>query len=215
MDKYHDRLNAGKFLAKELSRYKNHPDGIIFALPRGGVPVAYEIATELSLPLDVFLVRKLGVPGHRELAMGAIASGEIAFFNQSIISDLNISQEAIDEVIKAESSELKRREEAYRGDKPFPDLTNKTVILVDDGIATGATVRAAIEALRVHKPSRIVLAVPVAPRSTLYELDAEVDEIVCPLAPVNFYAVGIWYEQFPQTSDDEVRDFLSKARATV
>ncbi|WP_133131141.1 phosphoribosyltransferase [Legionella yabuuchiae] len=214
MDKYRDRLDAGEQLAKKLIRYKNTPDAIVLALPRGGVPVAYKIATELSLPLDVFLVRKLGVPGHRELAMGAIASGEVAFYNQSIISDLNISKEAMDEVIKAESDELERREEAYRGDKLFPNLTNKTIILVDDGIATGATIRAAIQAIRAQNPSRIVLAVPVAPRSTLLELEREVDEIFCPLAPINFYAVGIWYEDFPQTSDDEVREFLSKAESS-
>lgn len=215
MDKFYDRNDAGRYLVSKLQEYKSLPDTIVLGLPRGGVPVAFVIATELSLPLDVFLVRKLGVPGHGELAMGAIASGGVVYYNESLISQLHISQEAINDVIALETKELERRVTAYRGNKPFPELKNQTVILVDDGIATGATIRAAIEAIRVQKPKAIIVAVPVAAQSTLDEIEPEVDKVVCPLAPVNFYAVGLWYENFSQTSDDEVRDLLARASAKL
>ncbi|KTD19925.1 phosphoribosyltransferase [Legionella londiniensis] len=210
MDKYIDRHDAGKKLAKFLSAYKNKPDTIALALPRGGVPVAYEIAKALLIPMDVFIVRKLGVPGHEELAMGAIASGGVTYYNDEIVSQLNLSPGAISEVIASEEKELKRREENYRGENPFPDLKGKTVILIDDGIATGATTRAAIKALKKQNPKRIVLAVPVAAASTVAEMAKEVDEIICPLKPINFYAVGLWYDNFSQTTDEEVAVLLGK-----
>lgn len=210
MDKYIDRHDAGKKLAKFLSAYKNKQDTIALALPRGGVPVAYEIAKALLIPMDVFIVRKLGVPGHEELAMGAIASGGVTYYNDEIVSQLNLSPGAISEVIASEEKELKRREENYRGENPFPDLKGKTVILIDDGIATGATTRAAIKALKKQNPKRIVLAVPVAAASTVAEMAKEVDEIICPLKPINFYAVGLWYDNFSQTTDEEVAVLLGK-----
>lgn len=211
MEKFINRFDAGKRLAKELTEYKEHPHTLILALPRGGVPVAYVIATELSLPLDVFLVRKIGVPDHSELAMGSIASEGMVYLNDAIIRDLQIPQDAVDNAIASEMVELKRRVIAYRGDKPYPDLKDKTIILVDDGIATGATIRVAIEGIRKKKPTRIILAVPVAPPSTLDEIAPDVERIICPLKPVNFSAVGLWYDIFGQTSDDEVCDLLAKA----
>jgi predicted phosphoribosyltransferase len=211
MEKFIDRYHAGKLLAKELAKYKYHPDTIVLALPRGGVPLAYVIATELSLPLDIFLVRKIGVPQHRELAMGAIATGGIVYFNQSIIRDLIIPQKDINKVIGSETIELERRKKIYRGNKPAPNITGKTIILVDDGIATGATARVAIKAIRAQKPKNIILVVPVAAKSTLDEIESDVDKIFCPLKPVNFYAFGLWYENFAQTSGDEVRELLAKA----
>lgn len=210
MDKYIDRYEAGTILAKSLKAYANHKNVIILALPRGGIPVAYEVATALSLPFDVFVVRKLGVPGHEELAMGAIASGGTVIFNEPLMSQLNLEPFEIDAVIKAEQRELERREHLYRGDSPFPNLQGKTVILIDDGIATGSTMRAAVEALRSHDPASIVIAAPVAASDTCDELESLVDEIICPLKPVNFYAVGLWYDDFPQTSDEEVIELLKK-----
>lgn len=208
MEQYTDRYQAGKILAKSLKQYENDKNAIVFALPRGGVPVAYEISQALQIPLDIFIVRKLGVPGHEELAMGAIAMDGSVFFNENIVRDLEISQSAIDRVIQLEKEELHRRNLLYRKKKPFPDLSGKTVILVDDGIATGATVHVAISALRKHKPRSIVLAVPVAASSTCDELEKVVDQLVCPLKSTHFYAVGAWYENFSQTSDEEVFQLL-------
>ncbi len=211
MDKFIDRQEAGRVLANHLMDYNHGENTIILALPRGGVPVAYEIAIQLSLPLDVFIVRKLGVPGHEELAMGAIATGGTTFFNASLIKSLTIAQTAIDKVLAEERKELDRREHLYRGNKSPLKVVNKTIILVDDGIATGATISAAIEALRQQHPAKIIIAVPVAARSTYEELASSVDKVICPLTPTNFYAVGMWYENFPQTSDDEVINLLQKA----
>jgi len=211
MEKFTNRHDAGKLLAAHLQNYKKKPNTIVLALPRGGVPVAYEVAKALSLPLDVFVVRKLGVPGHEELAMGAIATGDTIIINEKIVQDLQVSKQAIEQVLDSEQKELKRREMLYRSDTQFPALKDKTVILVDDGIATGATVRAAIKALRVQKPAEIILAVPVAARPTFDEIAKEVDVFICPLIPLHFYAVGAWYEDFSQTTDNEVSDLLKNA----
>ncbi|MCP0913774.1 MULTISPECIES: phosphoribosyltransferase [Legionella] len=213
MEKFADRHQAGTILAKRLHEYERKSNGIVLALPRGGVPVAYEIAQALSLPLDVFIVRKLGVPGHEELAMGAIASGGTLFFNEDIVHSMDIPQRRIQAVIDSEQKELARREALYRQGKPFPSLTGKTVILVDDGIATGATIHAAIKALRKLKPEQIILAVPVAALSTCRELAREVEGIICPLQPVDFYAVGLWYDDFSQTTDEEVSQLLRKTNS--
>lgn len=211
MDRYSNRREAGEILATQLAAYASRDDVIVLALPRGGVPVAFEIAKALLAPLDVFIVRKLGVPGHSELAMGAIAIGGATVFNEDIIEDLQISQEAIQKVIKDEKKELDRRSLVYRGDKPFPQLENKIVILVDDGIATGATIRAAITSLKEFKPARIIVAVPVADKKICQQLSPIVDELICPLQPTQLYAVGGWYEDFSQTEDEEVFLLLNKA----
>ena len=210
--KYIDRRHAGIVLAKLLKEYSRRTDAIILALPRGGVPVAYEIAVALSLALDVFIVRKLGVPGHEELAMGAIASGGVSVFNKEIVQALHIDQASIDIIKQAELEELIRRERLYRGNSPFPDLLGKTIILVDDGIATGSTMKAALRALQQQKPATIIIAVPVAALSTIDEMACLVDAIVCPLRPVNFYAVGLWYDNFSQTTDEEVIELLEKSK---
>ncbi|WP_419418878.1 phosphoribosyltransferase [Legionella sp. D16C41] len=211
MDKYQDRQAAGKVLAKHLKEYTNKANTIVLALPRGGVPVAYEIASALNLPLDIFLVRKLGVPWHKELAMGALASGGCKFFNQEVIESLEISQDEIDKTILKEEKELKRREILYRDNRPLPTFYNKNIILVDDGIATGSTIRAAVKALKNRKPASIIVAVPVAALSTFKEMTNLVERVICPLKPIYFYAVGIWYAHFPQINDDEVTMLLKKA----
>ncbi len=213
MERYIDRQEAGKVLAEILIAYTNKPNTLVLALPRGGVPVAYQVAETLSLPLDVFMVRKLGVPGHEELAMGAIATGGSLFLNNDIIHDLRIPQSAIHEEMDKELNELTRREFTYRGNRPFPILKEKTIILIDDGIATGATMHVAIQALRKEKPARIIVAVPVAANSTCDELLPILDELVCPLRPFQFHAVGLWYDNFSQTSDEEVIELLAKNRA--
>jgi predicted phosphoribosyltransferase len=184
----------------------------VLALPRGGVPVAYEVARALHAPLDVFLVRKLGLPGHEELAMGAVASGGVRVLNRDVVERLQIPDELIDAVTRRELQELERRERAYRGDRPFPDVHGKTVILVDDGLATGSTMRAAAEALRQQRPARLVVAVPAGSPETCDEFRAEVDEVVCAITPQPFYAVGLWYDDFSQTTDDEVRELLAAAQ---
>jgi putative phosphoribosyl transferase len=213
MEKFIDRHNAGIVLAKHLKDYENQLNVIVLALPRGGVPVAYEIAKTLSVPLDIFVVRKLGVPNHEELAMGAIASGGTLIFNKPLISQLNLDQASIDAVIKSEQKELVRRERLYRKHRPFPELSGKTIILVDDGIATGYTMRAAVEALRKYNPASIIIAVPVAARETYDEMATLVEKIICPLKPMDFYSVGLWYEQFSQTADSEVNELLEKSNA--
>jgi putative phosphoribosyl transferase len=209
---FHDRAEAGRLLVEKLAAYANRGDVVVLALPRGGVPVAFEVATALQAPLDVFLVRKLGVPGHEELAMGAIASGGVVVRNEEVIIGLGIPIHVLEAVVTQERQELERRERLYRGDRPFPDLHGSTVILVDDGLATGASMRAAVAALRRHQPAHSVVAVPVAAPDTCEALRAEVDEIICARTPEPFYAVGVWYEHFSQTTDDEVRDLLDQAK---
>jgi predicted phosphoribosyltransferase len=208
---FRNRSEAGRLLAAKLAAYANRPDVLVLALPRGGVPVAFEVAHALNAPLDVFLVRKLGVPGHEELAMGAVATGGVRVLNDQIVGGLRIPDHIIDAVAAQEQQELERRERLYRGDRPPPDVRGRTVILVDDGLATGATMYAAIQALRQQQPARIVVAVPTASPETCEELGAEVDEIICAITPEPFYAVGLWYEDFSQTTDEEVRDLLARS----
>jgi putative phosphoribosyl transferase len=208
---FHDRSDAGRLLAKKLATYANRGDVLVLALPRGGVPVAFEVAQALQAPLDVFVVRKLGAPEHEELAMGAIASGGVIVRNDDVIAGLGIPNHVIEAVVAQEQQELARRERVYRGDRPFPDLHGCTAILVDDGLATGATMRAAVVALRQHQPAHSVVAVPIAAPDTCEALRAEVDEVVCAITPEPLYAVGFWYEHFSQTTDDEVRELLAQA----
>jgi putative phosphoribosyl transferase len=208
---FRDRTDAGRQLAARLTRYADRADVLVLALPRGGVPVAYEVAKALNAPLDVFLVRKLGVPGHEELAMGAIASGGVRVLNEEIVNYLGIPDEVIDAVAAREQRELERRERAYRDDRPPPDVKDRVVILIDDGLATGSTMRAAAASLRLQKPRRIVVAVPVSSPETCDEFRSEVDEIVCAVTPEHFQGVGLWYEDFSQTSDEEVRELLKRA----
>jgi putative phosphoribosyl transferase len=210
---FHDRTEAGRLLAQKLVAYANRGDVLVLALPRGGVPVAFEVAKALQAPLDVFLVRKLGVPGHEELAMGAIASGGVIVRNDEVIAGLGVPSFIFDTVVAREQQELERREHLYRGDQPLPDLHDCTTILVDDGLATGATMRAAVAALRQHQPAHSVVAVPIAAPDTCEALHADVDEVICALTPKPFYAVGLWYEHFSQTTDDEVRDLLAQAKS--
>lgn len=208
---FRDRRDAGRVLARLLDHFRGQPEVIVLGLPRGGVPVAYEVATALGVPLDVFVVRKLGVPGHDELAMGAIAGGGVLVVNDDVVRGLGIRPEAIREVADREGRELARREQAYREGRPAPTLADRTVVLVDDGLATGASMRAAVSALREHGPARIVVAVPVSPKSTCGEIEALVDEVVCAITPARFGAVGKAYRSFAQTSDEEVRDLLRVA----
>jgi predicted phosphoribosyltransferase len=206
--RFRNRTDAGRRLAEKLAAYANRPDVLILALPRGGVPVGGEVARTLGAPLDVFLVRKLGVPGYEELAMGAVATGGIRVLNDEIVRGLGISEHEIDAAVARELQELARRERLYRGDRPPPDVADRTVILVDDGLATGATMRAAIHALRQQHPARIVVAVPTASPDTCEALKAEADDVICAMTPEPFFAVGHWYEDFTQTTDDEVRLLL-------
>ncbi|MBW4424097.1 MAG: phosphoribosyltransferase [Nostoc desertorum CM1-VF14] len=208
---FKDRRFAGQLLAKELGAYANRPDVLVLGLPRGGVPVAFEVAKALNAPLDVLVARKLGVPEQEELAMGAIASGGVRIVNKYIISLVKISDEVIARVALQEERELERRERLYRGNRPLRDLQGRTVILVDDGLATGATMWAAVVAVRKQQPTQIVIAVPVAAPETCHQLEAEVDKIVSVSTPNPFQSVGLWYENFPQTTDEEVRDLLAKA----
>ncbi len=202
---FRDRRDAGRVLAGLLERYRGDPDVVVLGLPRGGVAVAYEVATALGVPLDVFVVRKLGVPGHEELAMGAIASGGALVVNDDVVRGLGTVPEVIQRVAEQEGRELLRREQVYRDGRPMPDVAGRTVILVDDGLATGASMRAAIEALRKLRPGRIVIAIPAAPQSSCRELDGVVDEVVCAATPVPFFAVGQSYWDFTQTTDEQVR----------
>jgi putative phosphoribosyl transferase len=208
---YRDRTEAGRILAERLSAYAARRDVIVLALPRGGVPVAYEVARALHAPLDVFLVRKLGLPGHEELAMGAVATGGVRVLNDQVVGALRIPTSVVDAVAGWELQELRRREQVYRGDRPPPDVRGRTVILVDDGLATGSTMLAAVKALRQQQPARSVVAVPVAAPDTCELLRAEVDDVVCAVTPAPFYAVGLWYEDFSQTTDEEVRELLALA----
>lgn len=211
MFRFKNRSMAGQYLADKLRNYVNDQNAVVLGLPRGGVVVAFEVANELGLPLDIFLVRKLGVPGYEELAMGAIASGGVRVMNENVIRQINIPAGAVEVVTKKEEMELKRREEAYRDNRPRLDVKDRTVILVDDGLATGATMRAAVVALRKQRPGRIVIAVPVAAPDTCEELRADVDDIVCGITPTQFYAIGVWYEDFSQTTDEEVKQLLRTA----
>ena len=208
---YEDRKQAGRELAARLAAYANRPDLLVLALPRGGVPVAYEVAEALGAPLDVFLVRKLGVPGYEELGMGAIASGGVRVLNEHIVRSVGASGEAIEAVTARERRELERREAAYRDDRPPVDVEGRAVILVDDGLATGSTMRAAVAALRARRPARLVVAVPVGSADTCRDLGAEADDVVCAKTPEPFFAVGAWYGDFSQTTDEEVRELLERA----
>ena len=211
LTQFHDRKEAGKLLAAMPTTYANKQDVIVLALPRGGVPVGFEIAQALHVPLDVIVVRKLGVPGQEELAMGAIATGGVRILNNDVVRFLNIPNELIDKIAANEQQKLERRELLYRGDRPAYDIRGRTVILVDDGIATVATMHAAVAAIKQRQPSRIIIAVPTAAPSTCDEFSVEVDELVCIIRPEPFIAVSYWYSQFSQTSDAEVRRLLERA----
>ena len=208
---FKDRKDAGKKLAQKLSAYSERPNGLILALPRGGVPVAYEVALSLRIPVDIFIVRKLGVPGREELAFGAIASGGVRVLNGDVVRMLSIPDEVINFVAKREFQELQRREQLYRGNRPAPDVRNRTVILIDGGLATGASMRAAVAGLRALHPARIVIAVPTAAPEACEAFQSEVDEIICAVTPELFYGVGRWYEDFSQVTDEEVRTLLQEA----
>ena len=206
---FHDRKDAGRQLAARLMSYARRPDVLVLALPRGGVPVGFEIASALRVPLDVIVVRKLGVPGHEELAMGAIATGGVRVLNTEIIEQLGIPEGVINQVATYEQQEMERRERLYRGDRPPYDVHNRIILLVDDGIATGATIRAAATAIRQQQPRRVIIAVPVAALLTCLEFASEGEELVCLMKPEVFFAVGFWYEHFAPTTDAEVRDLLA------
>jgi len=205
-----NRAEAGELLAARFTELADRDDAIVLALPRGGVPVGYEVARSLRVPLDVFVVRKLGVPGHEELAMGAIASGEVRLINHEVVDALGIPAELIDQVARREKAELERRERLYRGSRSPASLTNKTVILTDDGLATGSTMRAAVAAIRRQEPAGIIVAVPVGAPSTCDEMRDVADDVVCLRTPEPFVAVGLWYRDFSETSDAEVRELLGR-----
>jgi len=207
---FRDRVEAGEFLAESLSQYRDRDDVIVLALPRGGVPVAAEIARRLQVPFDVFVVRKLGVPGHEELAMGAIATGGVRLLNDDVVGPLGIPANVIDAVARSEQIELERREELYRGSRQPIGLVGKTVILVDDGLATGSTMRAAVRAVRQQEPAQVIVAVPVGAPETCATLAREADDVVCVRTPEPFVAVGLWYRDFTPTSDREVRALLGR-----
>lgn len=208
---FRDRWQAGRELAEELSRYRNHENTIVLGIPRGGLPVAYEVAAALHLPLDVYVVRKLGMPGHEEFAIGAIASGGVRVLNEDAIGHIFHARDIIESVAEREQRELERRETLYRGNRPLLDPKGKVVLVVDDGLATGSTMRAAVAALRQHGAAKIVVAIPVAPPETVSVLETEADKVVCVLEPDNFMAVGQFYEDFSQTTDEEVSEILARA----
>ena len=211
MTPFHDRAAGGRELAKRLRSYAGRADAIVLALPRGGVPVGFEVARELGLPLDIVLVRKLGVPGREELAMGAVASSGLYFIDQWLVRRLEIAPEEIDAVVERESQEVARQETVYRGNRPRPEVRDKTVICVDDGLATGASMRVAVAGLRKARPARIIVAVPVAAPQVAAELRDVADDVIVVHLPHNFRAVSLWYEDFSQTTDEEVRDLLARA----
>lgn len=208
---FRDRYDAGKQLATHLTAYRDRPDVLVLALPRGGVSVAFEVARTLHAPLDVMIVRKLGVPGQEELAMGAIASGGVRVLNEDVVYARGISEEIIEAAAARAQLELTRREHLYRGNRPVYDIHGRTIVLVDDGIATGATMRAAVAAVKQQQPAQLIIAVPVAATETCDELMAQGNKVICPVMLEMLYAVGIWYEHFPQTSDEEVCDLLARA----
>jgi predicted phosphoribosyltransferase len=209
--RFEDRFEAGRFLASRLKHHAGDPSLLVLALPRGGVPVGFEIAQALDAPLDIFLVRKLGVPGYEELAMGAIASGGVRVLNEEVVSRLNISRSAVEAVEEEELCELARREKTYRGDRERAAIQGRNIILVDDGLATGASMRAAVKALRLQQPASIIVAVPIGSRDTCDHFRNEVDEVVCGDCPEPFYSVGTWYSNFLQTTDEEVHALLDRA----
>jgi len=209
--RYRDRRDAGRRLGALLGAYANRHDVVVLALPRGGVPVAYEVASALGAPLDVFVVRKLGLPAHEELAMGALASGGVRVLDDELIRIARVSADDLQRVTAMEQAELNRRERLYRGARPFPDVRGKTAILIDDGLATGSTMRAAVAALRLEGPARIVVAVPVAASETCDAFLSIADDVVCAYAPEPFHAVGLWYDDFEQTTDEEVHELLDQA----
>ena len=208
--RFRDRVQAGRELASRLMAHAGRPDVVVVGLPRGGVPVAEQVANALQAPLDIFVVRKLGVPGREELAMGALASGGIVSVNAKVVEMMAIPPRVFNQIAERETQDLVRHEREYRGSRPAIDLGGKTVILVDDGLATGASMAAAVEALRRHRPARVMVAVPVAPRSSCRQLAAIADDIVCALTPEPFYSVGTWYDDFSQVTDDEVRAALDR-----
>ena len=213
---FKDRVEAGKALAGDLVQYARSSDVMLLALPRGGVPVGYEVARLLGVPLDVFVVRKLGVPGHEEFGFGAIASGGIRFVNEEVVRALRMPDAMVDRIVEREQAELERRERSYRGDRPEPDLKGRTVIIVDDGLATGSTMRAAVTALKTRDPKLIIVAVPVASEQACDDFKHEADVIsVCAVTPEPFYGVGMWYENFSQTTDEEVRQLLNTGNASA
>lgn len=212
MERFQNRVDAGRQLAAQLAHYADQPDVLVLGLPRGGVPVAAEIAAALHAPLDVLLVRKLGAPGREELAIGAIATGGAQVLNEDVVRLSGISEEEIEPIARRERQELERREREYRGSRPPPEIQGRTVILVDDGLATGATMRAAVAATRQLQPKRIVVAVPAGAPEAARELGREADEVVCVMTPEPYYSVGTWYEDFAQTTDEDVRALLSNAR---
>ena len=213
--RYRHRRDAGRRLAAALLPYANRRDVVVLALPRGGVPVGFEVAATLGAPLDVFVVRKLGLPGREELAMGALASGGVRVLDEDLIRVAGVSADEVQRVTEAEQTELDRRERRYRDERPFPEVRGKTVILVDDGLATGATMRAAVAALRLKGPARIVVAVPVAAPETCDAFKSIADDIVCAVTPESFQAVGLWYDDFSQTTDDEVRELLARSHLVI
>jgi putative phosphoribosyl transferase len=208
---FRDRAEAGRLLAETLREYANRDDVVVLALPRGGVPVGFEVAKALKAPLDVFVVRKLGVPEHEELAMGAIASGGVRVLNRELIRALGIPDEVVEQITREEQRELERREREYRNGRELIDVRGRTVILVDDGLATGSSMRVAVLALKQKEPAQIVVAVPVAPRNSCVEMESVADRVVCAVTPEPFWGVGQWYTDFSQTSDDEVRELLRRA----
>lgn len=212
LQRFDDRIEGGKVLAAKLSEYKNREDVVILALPRGGAPVAFEVANTLNAPIDVFVVRKLGVPGQEELAFGAIASGGITVFNESLVHALRIPDSLIEKIIENEQKELERREKLYRGNRSPLELKEKTVIIVDDGLATGATMRAAIAAIRTLNPKQIIVAAPIASRDTCNDIMQKSNDLcICAITPEPFYGVGMWYRNFDQTTDEEVQNLLAYA----
>ena len=214
-ERFRDRTDAGLQLASRLATYAGRDDLLVLGLPRGGVPVAFEIAMALDVPLDVFIVRKLGLPGHEEFGIGAIASGDVRVVDDAVLRTYDVDPEALERITARERLELERREQLYRDDRPFPAIEDRVVILVDDGLATGSTMRAAIAALRRKRPSRIVVAVPVGARETCAAMTQLVEEVLCLETPDPFYAVGLWYEDFEQTGDAEVHELLEKAAGRI